>query len=210
MPVRSIITNPTNGAKLAAGTTRGQAARRLLGRRRHGAARSTSRSISAPPGRRPASEKPKNKYDWQRWTATVKLPSDGYFEIWSRATDSQRRDAAAHGRLLESAGLWRQRHAPHRRAGGMSHAFRPPPRRIAARVRGDRPSTNGSHDRHPQIPAHCRTVGHAGVGWRSIAGSGLFAARRRSRISSPPAPAATRPSTPARPATISSWWRRRA
>ena len=34
-------------------------------------------------------EKPKNKYDWQRWTATVKLPSDGYFEIWTRATDQK-------------------------------------------------------------------------------------------------------------------------
>src|SRR5947209_7898695 len=33
--------------------------------------------------------KPKNKYDWQRWTATVRLPSDGYFEIWARATDSK-------------------------------------------------------------------------------------------------------------------------
>jgi hypothetical protein len=30
-----------------------------------------------------------DKYDWQRWTATVKLPSDGYFEIWARATDSK-------------------------------------------------------------------------------------------------------------------------
>ena len=34
-------------------------------------------------------ENPKNKYDWQRWTATVKLPSDGYFEIWTRGTDSR-------------------------------------------------------------------------------------------------------------------------
>ena len=34
-------------------------------------------------------EKPKNKYDWQRWTATMKLPTDGYFEIWTRATDSK-------------------------------------------------------------------------------------------------------------------------
>jgi hypothetical protein len=33
--------------------------------------------------------KPKNRYDWQRWTATVKLPSDGYYEIWTRATDSR-------------------------------------------------------------------------------------------------------------------------
>jgi len=31
---------------------------------------------------------PKNPYDWQRWTATLKLPSEGYYEIWTRATDS--------------------------------------------------------------------------------------------------------------------------
>jgi hypothetical protein len=30
-----------------------------------------------------------NPYDWQRWTASVRLPSDGYYEIWSRATDSR-------------------------------------------------------------------------------------------------------------------------
>ena len=34
-------------------------------------------------------EAPKNKYDWQRWTAAVKVPSEGYYEIWSRATDSR-------------------------------------------------------------------------------------------------------------------------
>jgi sulfite oxidase len=32
---------------------------------------------------------PKNPYDWQRWTATIRLPSDGYFEVWARATDSR-------------------------------------------------------------------------------------------------------------------------
>ena len=31
---------------------------------------------------------PKNRYDWQRWTHNVTLPSDGYFELWVRATDS--------------------------------------------------------------------------------------------------------------------------
>ena len=30
----------------------------------------------------------RNRYDWNRWTATVRLPSDGYYEIWTRATDS--------------------------------------------------------------------------------------------------------------------------
>jgi hypothetical protein len=33
--------------------------------------------------------KPKNKYDWQRWTATMKLPTDGYYEVWTRGTDSR-------------------------------------------------------------------------------------------------------------------------
>jgi uncharacterized protein with NAD-binding domain and iron-sulfur cluster len=28
---------------------------------------------------------------WQRWTGRVALPSDGYFEVWYRATDSQGR-----------------------------------------------------------------------------------------------------------------------
>ena len=32
---------------------------------------------------------PQYRYDWQRWTASVKLPSDGYFEIWTRGTDSK-------------------------------------------------------------------------------------------------------------------------
>ena len=34
-------------------------------------------------------DQPKNKYDWQRWTASVKLPSDGYYEIWTRGTDTR-------------------------------------------------------------------------------------------------------------------------
>ena len=43
---------------------------------------------------------PKNKFDWQRWTATVKLPLDGYYEVWARATD-------ANGATQpHQAGLW--------------------------------------------------------------------------------------------------------
>ena len=30
---------------------------------------------------------PRNPFDWTRWTHTLNLPSDGYFEIWVRATD---------------------------------------------------------------------------------------------------------------------------
>ena len=33
----------------------------------------------------------RNRYDWRRWTAPVPLPSDGYYEAWVCATDSNGR-----------------------------------------------------------------------------------------------------------------------
>jgi sulfite oxidase len=90
MPVRSIVTNPANGAKLAAGTRelalRGAAwdgdydVRRVDVSIDFGATWQQATMAAA-----------KNKYDWRRWTATIKLPSDGYYEVWARATDSQGR-----------------------------------------------------------------------------------------------------------------------
>ena len=87
MPVRSIITRPANGTRLPAGTRelalRGAAwAGDLIVKRV---------DLSLDFGATWAAAKldaPKNRYDWQRFTATLKLPSDGYFEIWARATDS--------------------------------------------------------------------------------------------------------------------------
>jgi sulfite oxidase len=87
MPVRSIISNPANGTELAAGT-------RQLNLR--GAAWAGDKSVQAvhvstdfgsswQPTRLNA---PANRHAWQRWTATVNLPSAGYYEIWSRATDA--------------------------------------------------------------------------------------------------------------------------
>ena len=87
MPVRSIITAPANGEKLAAGT-RSVA---LRGASWAGDLSVQRVDVSVDYGQswQPAQlEKPKNKFDWQRWTANLKLPSDGYFEVWSRATDS--------------------------------------------------------------------------------------------------------------------------
>ena len=88
MPVRSIITAPANGAKLAAGTRdvalRGASWAGDLSVRRVDISIDHGQSWQAA-----KLEKPKNKFDWQRWTANPKLPSDGYFEIWSRATDSR-------------------------------------------------------------------------------------------------------------------------
>jgi sulfite oxidase len=87
MPVRSIITNPANGSKLPAGT------REVKLRGASWAGDFTVRrvEISTNYGMTWQSadlEKLKNKYDWQRWTGAVRLPRDGYYEIWARAQDS--------------------------------------------------------------------------------------------------------------------------
>jgi DMSO/TMAO reductase YedYZ molybdopterin-dependent catalytic subunit len=87
MPTRSIVTNPANGTKLAAGT------RKLPVR---GAAWAGERQVTAvdlsidfgqtwTPVKLAAQ---KNRFDWNRFTAELAFPSDGYFEIWARATDS--------------------------------------------------------------------------------------------------------------------------
>ena len=89
MPVRSIITSPANGGKLPAGTREVK----LRGAAWAGENRVSRVDVSIDFGatwQRVNLEKPKNKYDWQRWTWTLKLPSDGYFEIWTRGTDTKR------------------------------------------------------------------------------------------------------------------------
>jgi sulfite oxidase len=88
MPVRSIITSPGNGGKFDAGT-------RVIALR--GAAwagdnlvEAVDVSIDYGSSWKPAKVGlPRNRYDWQRWTAPVKLPSDGYYEVWVRATDNR-------------------------------------------------------------------------------------------------------------------------
>jgi sulfite oxidase len=88
MPVRSIISNPSNGTKLAAG------AREIALRGAAWAGDHTVRAVHLSldfggTWQTATLGKPKNAYDWQRWTATLKLPSDGYYEVWARATDSR-------------------------------------------------------------------------------------------------------------------------
>ncbi|MGE0736404.1 MAG: sulfite oxidase [Alphaproteobacteria bacterium] len=90
MPVRAIVTSPANGAELAAGT-RSVALR--------GAAWAGDKTVAAvhvsidfgQTWQLAQLRAPRNRYDWQRWTAQVKLPSHGYYEIWCRATDSDGR-----------------------------------------------------------------------------------------------------------------------
>jgi len=88
MPVRSIITSPANG------TSFGKDVREVKLRGAAWAGDFTVRrvDVSVDYGAtwRPAQlQRPKNPYDWQRWTATVRVPSEGYYEIWTRATDSR-------------------------------------------------------------------------------------------------------------------------
>ena len=88
MPVRSIITNPANGTKLAAGT------KELKLRGASWAGDHTVKGVDVSINFGASWQKanlaqPKNRYDWQRWTATIKLPSDGYYEVWARATNSR-------------------------------------------------------------------------------------------------------------------------
>jgi DMSO/TMAO reductase YedYZ molybdopterin-dependent catalytic subunit len=88
MPVRSIVTSPANGTKIAAGTKELQ----LRGAAWAGDLTVKQVDVSTDFGaswQKANLGQPKNKFDWQRWTATVKLPSDGYFEVWARATDEK-------------------------------------------------------------------------------------------------------------------------
>jgi sulfite oxidase len=88
MPVRSIITSPANGTELPAGTRELE----LRGAAWDGDREIRTVQVSIDYGvtwtdaeMQPA----RNRYDWRRWTARVALPSEGYFEVWSKATDSE-------------------------------------------------------------------------------------------------------------------------
>jgi sulfite oxidase len=88
MPVRSIITSPMNG------TTFGKDVREVKLRGAAWAGDLTVKRVDisidfGASWKRAQLTAPKNPYDWQRWTATVRLPSEGYYEIWTRATDSR-------------------------------------------------------------------------------------------------------------------------
>jgi len=88
MPVRSIISKPANGTRLPA-ATREVTLRGAAWAGDHNVAKV---EVSFDAGQRwhaMTLAKPKNRYDWVRWTGKVKLPSDGYFELWARATDSR-------------------------------------------------------------------------------------------------------------------------
>ena len=89
MPVKSVITSPKSGAILDKGRTlelRGHAWAGDLSVKRMEVSIDFGASWQAA-DLRPAY----NRLAWQRWTAQVKFPETGYYEVWARATDSNGR-----------------------------------------------------------------------------------------------------------------------
>jgi DMSO/TMAO reductase YedYZ molybdopterin-dependent catalytic subunit len=90
MPVRGIITGPANGTRFAGGT-RTLALRGAAWAGDEGVSRVDVSNDFGATWYSAALATPKNRYDWTRWTASVPLPSDGYYELWARATDTKGR-----------------------------------------------------------------------------------------------------------------------
>ncbi len=85
LPVKSIITTPASGFEVAQNQPLA-----LRGHAWSGAGDVTAMHVSFDFGSswvKCELKKPSNKYAWQRWTAELKLPQKGYYEIWARATD---------------------------------------------------------------------------------------------------------------------------
>ncbi len=88
MPTRAIITSPANGARLPAGAREIALRGAAWGGEQH----PTRVDVSADGGQtwtRMNLTPRRNRYDWVRWAGTVKLPTDGYFELWVRARDTR-------------------------------------------------------------------------------------------------------------------------
>lgn len=87
MPVKSLITYPKTGAMIAAGkklNIRGHAWAGEL----EVAAMEYSIDFGAT-WKKCLLEKPANRLAWQHFSAQVDFPKKGYYEIWSKATDTQ-------------------------------------------------------------------------------------------------------------------------
>jgi DMSO/TMAO reductase YedYZ molybdopterin-dependent catalytic subunit len=90
MPVRSVLTSLAHGTRLPAGTR----ALELRGAAWAGDLTVSAVHVSVDYGASWAPMQvapPANRHAWQRWTGRVALPSDGYYEVWYRATDSEGR-----------------------------------------------------------------------------------------------------------------------
>ncbi len=86
MPVKSLITHPETGSTVSGRklAVRGhawagdRAVRDLHVSIDFGATWKRAKLLAAP-----------NKYSWQRWSADLEFPTEGYYEVWARATDDR-------------------------------------------------------------------------------------------------------------------------
>jgi hypothetical protein len=86
MPVKSIITRPQTGVRVAAGQ-----AVNLRGHAWVGDKTISAVHLSIDFGQTWTQAKldaPANPHAWQNWNAQITLPATGYYEVWARATDS--------------------------------------------------------------------------------------------------------------------------
>ncbi len=85
MPVKSLVTFPQTGAMLTKGQTLNLRGHAWAGDR---SVREVAVSHDFGATWQKADLKPpKNRLAWQHWTATIKFPQPGYYELWARATD---------------------------------------------------------------------------------------------------------------------------
>lgn len=87
MPVKSLVTYPKSGAILKEGK-----ALSIRGHAWAGELEVTKMEYSIDFGAtwtRCTIEKPSNRLAWQHFSATIKFPKKGYYEVWAKATDSQ-------------------------------------------------------------------------------------------------------------------------
>lgn len=86
MPVKSLITHPQSGTQIKHGTQL-----KIRGHAWAGDLSVVKVHLSIDFGRtwqQADLKNPVNRYAWQNWNATLQFPTQGYYEVWARATDS--------------------------------------------------------------------------------------------------------------------------
>lgn len=86
MPVKSLVTSPKTGGSLPLGKSL-----KVAGKAWAGDFSVKEVHVSIDFGvtwQRANLQPPKNRLAWQAWSAVVKFPIKGYYEVWARATDS--------------------------------------------------------------------------------------------------------------------------
>jgi len=89
MPVKSLITHPKSNVQVSRSRRKGFYCRGFAWT---GHQSVTDVSVTYDFGQTWVKAKlkpPKNRFAWQRWEAIFDLPSEGYYEIWARATDTE-------------------------------------------------------------------------------------------------------------------------